>query len=105
MTNLKPCPFCGGEGKLVIPDSWDPYKAFVRCKECGIEIYAIEEYMEHSIYVGDSFNDQPLFKYIPTSVGMHTVAERRDEFETLPTYITEGGPGEGWCQMAKALLE
>ena len=36
MTDLKPCPFCGGEGKLVIPDSWDPYKAFVRCKECGI---------------------------------------------------------------------
>lgn len=64
-----------------------------------------EEYMEHSIYCGDSFNDQPLFKYIPTSIGMHTVAERRDEFETLPTYITDGGPGDGWCQMAKALLD
>ena len=33
---LKPCPFCGGEGELVIPTPWDPYQAYVRCKKCGI---------------------------------------------------------------------
>lgn len=67
--------------------------------------YKSSYYLEHSLYLGDSFNDQPLFRHIPTSVGMHTVEERREEFETLPTYITKGGPGEGWCEVAKALLE
>ena len=63
------------------------------------------QYLDQSLYLGDSFNDQCLFEYIPTSVGMHTVEERRREYYVLPTYITEGGPGEGWVQVAQALLE
>lgn len=61
-------------------------------------------YLEHSLYLGDSFNDQPLFGYIPTSIGMHTVQDQREKFDILPTYITEGGPGDGFCEVTKALV-
>lgn len=64
-----------------------------------------EEYLEKGIYMGDSFNDQPLFEYFPLSIGMHTVEERRDEFEFLPEYITEGTSGDGWVEMVNSLVE
>ena len=63
------------------------------------------EYLKKSIYLGDSFNDQPLFRYIPVSIGMHTVEERRDGFEYLPLYITTGTSGDGWVEVVNALVE
>ncbi len=64
-----------------------------------------EEYLEKGVYLGDSLNDEPLFEYFPLSVGMHSVEDRRDEFSSLPTYITEGYGGDGWFEFASALLE
>lgn len=62
-----------------------------------------EEYLEKGIYVGDSFNDEPLFSYFPLSVGMHTVEDKRASFKKLPTYITEGTSGSGWVEIASSL--
>lgn len=69
-------------------------------------VWAMKEeyYLEHSLYLGDSFNDQPLFEFIPTSIGMHTVEEDRSQFQVLPTFITKGGPGEGWVEVAQNIL-
>lgn len=64
-----------------------------------------EEYLEKGVYLGDSLNDEALFEYFPLSVGMHSVEDRRDEFSSLPAYITEGYGGDGWFEFASALLE
>lgn len=64
-----------------------------------------EEYLERGIYMGDSFNDQPLFEYFPLSIGMHTVEDNRDKFTSLPAYITKGTSGEGWVEMVDSLVE
>lgn len=63
-----------------------------------------DEILNHSIYLGDSLNDQSLFGYIPFSIGMYSVQERRDEFETLPRYITQEGSGDGVVRVVDELL-
>lgn len=69
------------------------------------KVYKIKEndLLNKGIYVGDSFNDQELFGYFPTSIGMHSVEEKRNEFKTLPLYITEEGSGLGFCSVVEAL--
>lgn len=64
-----------------------------------------EEYLRSSIYLGDSFNDQPLFDYIPLSIGMHTVEDQREKFDILPKYITKGTSGDGWYEVVHSLLK
>ena len=34
MKEIKPCPFCGGEGELIIESGWS---IWVSCKSCGAE--------------------------------------------------------------------
>ncbi len=64
-----------------------------------------EEFLKKSIYLGDSFNDQPLFRYIPVSIGMHTVEDRRKDFEYLPSYVTTGTSGDGWVEVVNAIVD
>lgn len=63
------------------------------------------DFLSHSIYLGDSFNDQPLFDYIPTSIGMHTVEDKRSGFHSLPEYITMGTSGDGWVEVVNAIVD
>lgn len=64
-----------------------------------------EELLSSSIYLGDSFNDQELFSYIPLSIGMHTVENNRSEYTALPQYITQCGSGRGFVEVINALLK
>ncbi len=63
------------------------------------------DFLPRSIYLGDSFNDQPLFDYIPFSIGMHTVEERRDGFSVFPRFITTLSSGDGWVEVVNALVD
>lgn len=59
---------------------------------------------EESVYLGDSYNDQPMFEYIPLSVGMHFIEDHRNEFQHLPMYITKGEGGVGFAEFTRELL-
>jgi hypothetical protein len=57
--------------------------------------------------VGDSPNDQSLFarEIFPHSVGVANVLDYRDRLLHQPAYVTDGAEGEGFCQLAKLLVE
>jgi HAD superfamily hydrolase (TIGR01484 family) len=61
---------------------------------------------EHArwVYVGDSTNDQLMFAHFPLSVGVANLVHFRDQLHTWPAYLTVGERGEGFAQVAQALL-
>ncbi|HVI50597.1 MAG TPA: HAD hydrolase family protein [Candidatus Sulfotelmatobacter sp.] len=56
------------------------------------------------IYAGDSLNDEPMFRALPNSVGVSTVADYLPQMRHGPVWITENPGGFGFAEMAAALL-
>jgi 3-deoxy-D-manno-octulosonate 8-phosphate phosphatase KdsC-like HAD superfamily phosphatase len=56
------------------------------------------------IYAGDSLNDEPMFGFFPNSVGVATVRRYVDRMATPPQWVTQGGGGSGFVEIADALL-
>jgi HAD superfamily hydrolase (TIGR01484 family) len=57
------------------------------------------------LFIGDSHNDESLFREIPVSVGVANIRNFLDRLDHLPTYITEEESAEGFREMADFLLE
>jgi len=60
--------------------------------------------VERWIYVGDSTNDQLMFGHFPLSVGVANLRRFAEQLHTWPAYITEGERGEGFAEVARALI-
>jgi HAD superfamily hydrolase (TIGR01484 family) len=56
------------------------------------------------VYVGDSTNDQQMFAAFPISVGVANLRRFAAQLHTWPAYITERERGEGFAEVAGALL-
>jgi len=59
-------------------------------------------------YVGDSINDAPMFAAVPLSVGVANVKDVLAELAQLgspPRFVTAAREGEGFVELAEALLE
>jgi HAD superfamily hydrolase (TIGR01484 family) len=54
------------------------------------------------VYVGDSFNDAPLFKAFGLSVGVANVADVLATIDHPPRFITRGREGKGFGEVADA---
>jgi HAD superfamily hydrolase (TIGR01484 family) len=65
----------------------------------------LDEHKNEFVFIGDSPNDAPMFSYFPYSVG---VANVNDFAESLllqrPAYVTAARSGEGFIELANALL-
>jgi HAD superfamily hydrolase (TIGR01484 family) len=65
----------------------------------------LDERKNEFVFIGDSPNDAPMFSYFPHSVG---VANVNDFAESLlpqrPAYVTAARSGEGFIELADALL-
>jgi HAD superfamily hydrolase (TIGR01484 family) len=59
---------------------------------------------ESVVYVGDSLNDEPMFRFFPHSIGVATVASYLDRLAAPPRYVTQGPGGAGFVEVAEALL-
>ena len=56
------------------------------------------------VFVGDSPNDAPMFRYFPNSVGVANVRAFADRLDALPRYVTVAPAGAGFAELAQMLL-
>ena len=56
------------------------------------------------LYVGDSTNDQLMFERLPMSVGVANLLDFADRLHTWPAWLTRGARGDGFAEVAQALL-
>lgn len=56
------------------------------------------------VYVGDSTNDQAMFARFALSVGVANLRDFADRLHTWPAYLADGERGEGFAEVARALL-
>ncbi len=56
------------------------------------------------LFIGDSPNDEPLFKSFQQSVGVANLAVYRDRLKHPPTWITARESGSGFAEMASQLV-
>lgn len=55
-------------------------------------------------YVGDSFNDQPLFEAFPLSIGVANVLDVIDRLDVRPAFVTRSREGKGFVEVAQAII-
>ncbi|MGJ7489985.1 HAD-IIB family hydrolase [Variovorax sp. ZT4R33] len=60
--------------------------------------------MDRWAYVGDSTNDQLMFKTFANSIGVANVARFVPQLNDLPRYLTQGERGAGFAEVAAAVL-
>ena len=59
---------------------------------------------ERHVFVGDSPNDASMFAYFPNAIGVANIRDFADRIATLPAYVTQARGGEGFAEVADALL-
>ncbi len=64
----------------------------------------LDEAQDSFVFVGDSPNDAPMFAFFDHAVGVANILEFADRLEAPPTYVTERKSGEGFVELADALL-
>ena len=65
---------------------------------------SLDAALERWVYVGDSANDEPMFKAFPHSVGVANVRDFLDQMDSGPTYITPSPGGHGFAELADRIL-
>ena len=56
------------------------------------------------VYVGDSTNDQAMFQAMPLTVGVANIARFLPQLQAFPGYVTQAERGDGFAELASALL-
>lgn len=56
------------------------------------------------VFVGDSPNDAPMFGFFPHSCGVAGVRDFAGRIDAEPAYVTRGGGGRGFVEVAERLL-
>ena len=63
----------------------------------------LEERDARFVYVGDSFNDAPMFEAFALSIGVANVLDVIDRIPNPPSYVTEGREGQGFLEVVNVL--
>jgi hydroxymethylpyrimidine pyrophosphatase-like HAD family hydrolase len=56
------------------------------------------------VFIGDSPNDAPMFRYFPYSVGVANVRDFLSRLTAAPKYVTRSRCGMGFAEVASLLL-
>ena len=55
------------------------------------------------VYVGDSFNDAPMFAAFSLSIGVANVLDILDRLAAWPKFVTRAREGRGFCELVDAI--
>ncbi|HSV46522.1 MAG TPA: HAD-IIB family hydrolase [Ramlibacter sp.] len=64
----------------------------------------LEAELNRWVYVGDSTNDQLMFQHFAHSIGVANIRRFEAQLEHKPRWVTPSERGEGFCEVARALL-
>jgi HAD superfamily hydrolase (TIGR01484 family) len=64
----------------------------------------LDDELDRWAYVGDSTNDQLMFRTFASSIGVANVARFVPQLKHLPRYVTEGERGAGFAEAVRAIL-
>ena len=56
------------------------------------------------VFVGDSPNDEPMFRFFPFAVGVANVRDFGDRLKARPAFVTRARASAGFAEVAEALL-
>jgi hypothetical protein len=65
----------------------------------------LERDADRYVFSGDSPNDAPMFGFFPNAVGVANVRAFADAMPHLPRWVTAARSGEGFVELATALIE
>ncbi len=60
---------------------------------------------ERFLFCGDSPNDEPMFQYFPTTVGVKNVLSFADRMTFLPSFVASREGGEGFAEIVETVLQ
>lgn len=61
--------------------------------------------MDRWVYIGDSTNDQLMFKHFPHSIGVANIRRFEAQLQHLPRYVARNERGAGFAEVARCILE
>jgi HAD superfamily hydrolase (TIGR01484 family) len=64
----------------------------------------LENAVEKVIFIGDSPNDVPMFRFFPHSVGVANILRFREKIAHKPAWVTQKEGGYGFAEMVDQLL-
>jgi HAD superfamily hydrolase (TIGR01484 family) len=74
------------------------------CKRAYQHFFGSALVPEQAVFLGDSPNDVPMFRFFPTSVGVANVTDFVHQMEALPSYLTTQRGGLGFAEFMDVLL-
>ena len=82
------------------------YDKLAMTKTLMREVFAldVDAARETFVFAGDSPNDAPMFAYFPNAVGVANLRRFLDRIATPPAWIARGAAGDGFAELADALL-
>ena len=70
-------------------------------EQFGIDL---ESERDRLAFVGDSPNDEPMFRFFPNSIAVANIADFADSIAHPPTYVTRSAEGAGFAELARLIL-
>jgi HAD superfamily hydrolase (TIGR01484 family) len=74
------------------------------CRRAAAELFGAELDPDRAIYVGDSPNDEPMFKVFPHGCGVANVRNFTHRMKSLPAYVANAEGGEGFAEVVGHIL-
>ncbi len=71
-------------------------------RECDLNL---GDQLDNTIFIGDSPNDEPMFKFFDLSVGVANIQSQLHRLKYAPKFVTPSKGGQGFVEMAERILQ